>query len=138
MAFFDGPDELYEYIGTILRAARDHPQVGPLLAAAGIVVQLRYTDPDASLTVRLQQPMVIEEGGVDPDADVVFSLPADLADRYWRGEYNLAVGLSSGKVQATGDVQRVLDLLPAFKPLFPTYRELVADKDRAMRRRGLT
>jgi hypothetical protein len=58
-------------------------------------------------------------------------MPADIADKYWRGEYNLAVGLAKGQVKAKGPVNKILKLVPLTKPLFPMYRELVSEKDPA-------
>lgn len=52
-----------------------------------------------------------------------------MADRFWRGNYNLAVGLAKGEVKAKGPVSRILKLVPLAKPLFPLYRELIAEKD---------
>ncbi|MCU1449737.1 MAG: hypothetical protein JWP02_1907, partial [Acidimicrobiales bacterium] len=46
-----------------------------------------------------------------------------------RGKYNLAVGLAKGEVKAKGPVSKILKLVPLTKPLFPLYRELVAEKD---------
>jgi hypothetical protein len=54
---------------------------------------------------------------------------ADIADQYWRGRYNLAVGLAKGQVKAKGPVNKILKLVPLTKPLFPVYNELVSEKD---------
>lgn len=129
MAYFRDAGELYHYVGGAFRAAAEHPTIGPDLARAGFVLQLFYSEPEASLTVRLEDPIVVVDGGDALDADVVVRMPADVADRYWRGEYNLAVGLSRGKVKARGPVDRLLDLMPVTKPLFPMYRTMVALKD---------
>jgi hypothetical protein len=97
MPFFENAEDVYKYIGGVFREAAKHPEAGPKLAAANIVMQVYYTDPEASLTIRMQDPMVVEEGGDDPSADVKLRMPADIADRYWRGEYNLAVGLTKAR-----------------------------------------
>jgi putative sterol carrier protein len=65
------------------------------------------------------------------DADVKLYMPADIGDKFWRGEYNLAVGLAKGQVKAKGPVAKILKLVPLTKPMFPIYRDLVADKDKA-------
>ena len=131
MPFFDSAEEVYQYVGGVFRAARDHPEVGPRLSSAGVVMQVYYKDPDASLTIRMEDPMVVDDGGDDPNADVKLYMPSDIADRYWRGEYNLAVGLAKGKVKARGPVNKILKLVPLTKPLFPMYRDLVSEKDSA-------
>lgn len=130
MSFFNDADEVYEYIGGVFRAAADHPQAGPGLAKANLVMQVYYTDPDATLTVKmLESGVEVVDGGDDPSADVKLYMPADIADRFWRGEYNLAVGMAKGKVKAKGPVSKILKLVPVTKPLFPLYRERIATKD---------
>jgi len=132
MPFFDSPEEVYEYIGGVFIAAGEHPEVGPKMAAADIVLQMYYADPPSTLTVRFQEPKVtVENGGDDNDADVKLYMPADLADKYWRGEYNLAVGLAKGQVKAKGPVNKILKLVPLTRPLFPIYKENIAVKDNA-------
>jgi putative sterol carrier protein len=132
MAFFDSPEEVYEYIGGVFRAASDHPEVGPKMAAADITLQMYYADPPSTLTVTMREPKVtVEDGGDHGDADVKLYMPADIADKYWRGEYNLAVGLAKGQVKAKGPVNKILKLVPLTRPLFPIYRENIAAKDGA-------
>ena len=131
MAYFNDEQDVYRYLGGVFRLADEQPEVGPKLRAANITLQLNYSDPAASLTVRFQDPVEVVDGGQDEDADVKLSMPADVANKYWRGEYNLAVGMAKGKVKAKGPVNKILKLVPLCKPLFPVYREMVADKDAA-------
>lgn len=132
MAFFSDADEVYRYIGGVFRAANDHPELGPRLRDSGITLRLEYTDPTATLTVWMVEPNIeVIEGESYVQPDVRLAMAADTADRYWRGEYNLAAGLASGEVKAQGPVTTILELAPAIKPLYPIYRELVAEKDAA-------
>jgi hypothetical protein len=131
MAYFKDENEVYKYIGGVFRLAAEHPEVGPKLRAANITVQLNYSDPAASLTIKFQDPMEVIDGGHDDSADVRLSMPADIAHKYWRGEYNLAVGLAKGAVKAKGPVNKILRLVPLTKPLFPIYKDLTNEKDQA-------
>jgi putative sterol carrier protein len=130
MAYFADEDEIYEYIGGIFRRAGEHPEVGPKLAAANIRLRLNYTEPDATMLVRFEEPITVENGPGE-GGDVELTLSGDIADRYWRGDYNLAVGMAKGKVKAKGPVNKILKLVPLTKPLFPIYQDLVAEKDGA-------
>jgi len=129
MGYFTDENEVYKYIGGVFRAAESQPEVGDKLRAANITLQLNYSDPAASLTVKFQDPLEVIDGGQDDSADVRLSMPADIANKYWRGEYNLAVGLAKGHVKAKGPVNKILKLVPITKPLFPVYKELIAEKD---------
>jgi putative sterol carrier protein len=130
MPYFENADEVYKYVGGVFRAAAGHDEIGPKMAAADITLQIYYSDPVSSLTIRFQEPKVaVQDGGDDTNADVKLFMPADIADRYWRGEYNLAVGLAKGQVKAKGPVNKILKLVPLTKPLFPMYKQLVSEKD---------
>lgn len=129
MPYYDNAEEIYKYLGGVFLAANDN-EVGPKLKGADIDLQVYYTDPDASMTVRLREPAIeVTDGGDNPDADVKLYMTADIGDKFWRGEYNLGVGLAKGQVKAKGPVNKILKLVPLTKPLFPIYRGLVADKD---------
>lgn len=131
MGYFASADEVDKYIGGIFRGAANDPKVGPKMKAAGITMRIVYTEPDGEVTVRFHDPMTTTAGPVDDQPDVTLTMKADTADRFWRGKYNLAVGLAKGEVKAKGPVNKILKLVPLTKPLFPLYLSLVADKDAA-------
>ncbi|MDZ7886993.1 MAG: SCP2 sterol-binding domain-containing protein [Mycobacterium sp.] len=129
MSYYSSAEEIYQYLGGVFRAANG-TEVGPKLKGADIDLQVYYTDPDASMTVRLREPAIeVFDGADNEEADVKLYMPADIGDKFWRGEYNLGVGLAKGQVKAKGPVNKILKLVPLTKPLFPIYRELVAEKD---------
>src|SRR2546429_9502719 len=100
------------------------------MAADNIDLQTYYRDRESKVTIHFHEPkLTVDDGGDDPNADIKLFMPADIADKYWRGEYNLAVGLAKGQVKAKGPVNKILKLVPLTKPLFPMYRELVTEKD---------
>ena len=129
MAYFADAAEVDKYIGGVFRLAAEHPESGPKLKAANIVMRVLYTDPSVEINVVMREQFKIVQGPIDEPADVTLAMPADIADKFWRGEYNLAVGLAKGQVKAKGPVAKILKLVPLTKPLFPMYRELVAEKD---------
>jgi hypothetical protein len=129
MPYFADANEVDKYIGGVFRLAADHPEVGPKMKAADLVMRVLYTDPDVEMNVIMRDPMQVVAGPVEETPDVTLAMPADIADKFWRGDYNLAVGLAKGQVKAKGPVNKILKLVPLTKPLFPMYRELVAEKD---------
>ncbi|WP_067855101.1 SCP2 sterol-binding domain-containing protein [Nocardia shimofusensis] len=129
MGFFKDADELDEYIGGVFRDAGDHPESGPKLRAAGIVMRVLYTDPDCEVTIAFRDDYQVFVGPTEVKPDITLLMRADTADQFWRGDYNLAVGLAKGQVKAKGPVNKILKLVPLTKPLFPMYREKIARKD---------
>jgi putative sterol carrier protein len=131
VGYFDNPDEVYKYIGGVFKEAAVHPTQGPKMAAAGITMQLHYSDPECLLTAKFHEPQLETiEGDTDEPIDVHLYMRADDADKFWRGEYNLAVGLAKGQVRAKGPVNKILKLVPLTKPMFPIYKDLVSEKDK--------
>ena len=129
MSYFKDAEEVDKYIGEMFRQAAHHPVVGPKMAAAGITMRVVYDDPECEITVKFHDPMETITGPTDQDPDITLMMRADTADQFWRGKYNLAVGLAKGEVKAKGPVNKILKLVPLTKPLFPMYNELVAEKD---------
>jgi putative sterol carrier protein len=129
MGFFRDAAELDEYIGGVFRDAGDHPESGPKFRAAGIVMRVLYNDPDCEVTIAFREDYSVTTGPSDIKPDITLLMRGDTADRFWRGDYNLAVGLAKGEVKAKGPVNKILKLVPLTKPLMPMYREKVAKKD---------
>jgi len=129
MAFFADANEVDKYIGGVFRAAAEHPESGPKFQAANLIMKVIYTDPDIEMNILMRDPMQVVAGPIDEEADVTLMMRADTADKFWRGDYNLAVGMAKGEVKAKGPVNKILKLVPLTKPLFPMYRELIAEKD---------
>ena len=129
VGYFSSPEEVDKYIGEMFRQAANHPEVGPKMKAAQITLRIIYQDPDCELNVRFHDPMEVCLGPWSYQPDITLTMKVDIADRYWRGKYNMAVGMAKGEVKSKGPVSKVLKLVPLTKPLFPVYLDLVKQKD---------
>ncbi|MEB3061973.1 hypothetical protein [[Mycobacterium] zoologicum] len=129
MGFFRDAAELDEYIGGVFRDAGDHPESGPKLRAADLVMRVIYADPDGEMTIAFRDDYQVNAGPTDLKPDITLLMRGDTADQFWRGDYNLAIGLAKGQVKAKGPVNKILKLVPLTKPLFGMYREKIAKKD---------
>jgi putative sterol carrier protein len=130
MGYFADSTEVDKYIGGVFRAANDHEESGPKLRSANVFLKVFYTDPDTEMNIFMKEPAIeVSTGATEEKPDVTLLMKADTGDKFWRGEYNLAVGLAKGEVKAKGPVNKILKLVPLTKPLFPMYREIVAEKD---------
>jgi hypothetical protein len=131
MPFFKDADEVYKYLGGVFVEA-SKTEVGPKMAVADIDLTIYYSDPESVMTIKMHGDNIeVLTGEENDEADVKLFMTADTGDKYWRGEYNLAVGLAKGQVKAKGPVNKILKLVPLTKPLFPMYREGIAEKDAA-------
>jgi hypothetical protein len=116
------------------RAKKD-PNVGPKIAKSGIIIQFRYTDPDAVTTInakdRPTQPgafVDVIHGPCDLKPDVIMTMRADVSHAFWHGKINLVSALAKKQIVATGPMPKILKLLPAVQPLYKQYPALLREK----------
>lgn len=132
MAYFKDADEVYEYIGTLFEELADDEELAPKFRKANTIVQYQYRDPESQITVKLLdgQDGQVDCGETGMDPEVVMTMDADTAHRFWLGEVNVTVALARGQIKAKGPVAKILKLVPLVKPVFPRYRRLLADAGR--------
>ena len=125
MPYFKDADEVYRYIGKLFEDLAGDDDLGPKFRKANTIVQYRYRDPESTITVRLQdgQDGQVDNGETTMEPEVVMSMDADTAHRFWLGKVNVTVALARGQMKAKGPVAKILKLVPLVKPVFPRYRE---------------
>jgi putative sterol carrier protein len=132
LAYFKDADEVYAYIGKLFRDLAEDDELAPKFRRANTIVQYRYRNPDSVITVKLIEG---EEGTVDcgetsMEPEVVMSMEADTAHRFWLGKVNVTVALARGQMKAKGPVAKILKLVPLVKPVFPRYQKMLSDAGR--------
>jgi SCP-2 sterol transfer family protein len=132
LAYFKDADEVYRYIGKLFEDLADDDELGPRFRKANTIVQYRYRNPESQITVRLKEG---EDGRVDTgetamEPEVVMTMEADTAHRFWLGEVNVTVALARGQMKAKGPVAKILKLVPLTKPVFPRYRQILESAGR--------
>jgi len=135
MAVFQDSKQFYDTVGELMQRAKTDPQVGPKIAKAGVVIQFRYTDPDAVTTVDAKskptQPgafVDVYNGATNLKPDIEMTMAADVAHQFWQGKVNLVEALAKKKIVMKGNQLKVLGLLPAVQPLSKKYPELLKEK----------
>jgi hypothetical protein len=135
MPVFHDSDHLYACLGEIMDRAKVDPVVGLKIAKSNIILQFRYSEPDAMTTINAKTKPTQEgayvdviHGDCDLDADVTMSMNADVAHKFWLGKVNLVSALAKGDIEAKGPIPKILKLLPAIKPLYREYPEILREK----------
>jgi putative sterol carrier protein len=132
VAYFKDADEVYATIGKLFQDLADDEELAPKFSKANTIVQYQYREPESQITVKLIEG---EDGQVDCGAtimepEVVMTMAADTAHRFWLGNLNVTVALARGQMKAKGPVAKILKLVPLTKPIFPRYRKLLEDSGR--------
>jgi hypothetical protein len=123
VAYFRNADDVYSFIGRLMRDLADDEQLGPLFRRANTVVQYQTTNPESLITVKLidGEESRVDCGPTDLDPEVTMSMEADIAHRFWLGQVSPTVALARGEMQARGPVAKILRLVPIVEPAFPRY-----------------
>ena len=132
MPVFKDDAEVYQYIGRLFQELTDDPELSPKFRRADTIVQYRYSNPDSQITVKMKEG---EEGQVDfgessLEPEIVMTMEADTAHRFWLGNVNVTMALAKGQMKAKGPVAKILKLVPLVKPVFPRYREMLEKENR--------
>ena len=127
MPVFKDDQEVYQYIGQLFVDLTDDPELSPKFRRADTIVQYRYSNPDSQITVKMKDG---QEGQVDfgesaMEPEIVMTMEADTAHKFWLGKVNVTMALARGQMKAKGPVAKVLKLVPLTKPIFPRYRQML-------------
>jgi hypothetical protein len=132
--FRDSP-QFYACVGELMDRAKRDPAVGPKIAKSGIIIQFRYTNPDALTTINARQPPTqpgafvdVIHGPTSLKPDVLMTMKADTAHAFWHGRVNLVAALAKREIVAAGPIPKILKLLPAVEPLYKQYPPLLREQ----------
>ena len=132
MPVFKDDQEVYRYIGRLFQDLTTDPELSPKFRRADTIVQYRYSNPESQITVKMKEG---EEGQVDFGAsdlepEIVMTMEADTAHRFWLGKVNVTMALAKGQMKAKGPVAKILKLVPLVKPVFPRYQKMLEEENR--------
>jgi hypothetical protein len=135
MTVFKDSKQFYECIGELMDRAKRDPDVGVKIAKSGIIIQFRYTDPEAMTTINAREKATqpgsfvdVIHGPCQLKPDVVMSMKADVSHAFWHGKVNLVAALAKKEIVADGPIPKILKLLPAVQPLYKVYPQLLREK----------
>jgi putative sterol carrier protein len=132
LAYFKDADEVYRYLGRLFQDLAVDEELAPKFQRANTIVQYQYREPDSTITVKIMEGEEgeVDLGPTDMEPEVVMSMEADTAHRFWLGKVNVTVALARGQMKAKGPVAKILKLVPLVKPVFPRYRKMLEEGGR--------
>jgi putative sterol carrier protein len=133
VGYFKDAQDVYDTIGRLFQDLANDEELAPKFRQANTIVRYEYRDPDAVVTVRLQEgkPGDVDFGDSEMEPEVTMSMDADTAHRFWLGQVDVTVALARGQIKASGPVAKILRLVPLTKPLFPRYKAQLEAQGRA-------
>lgn len=138
MTVFKDYDELYQYFGKLYDEAKRDGRIAPKIKDSNLVIQFRYDDPKAVVTINASSPPSQEgsyfdvlwgdDTGLKPDIEM--SMKADVAHQFWHGKVNLMAALARRQIVAKGPIPKILKLLPAVEPMYEMYPRILREEGR--------
>jgi putative sterol carrier protein len=129
---FKDDQEVYQYIGRLFQDLANDDELGPKFRRADTIVQYKYSNPESQITVKMKdgQEGQVDFGPTEMQPEIVMSMEADTAHRFWLGNVNVTMALAKGQMKAKGPVAKILKLVPLVKPVFPRYRQMLEQENR--------
>lgn len=138
MSVFKSYDELYSYFGRLYDQAKGDSRVAPKIKDSNLVIQFRYDEPKAIVTINAAKPPTQpnayfdvlwgDDTGLKPDIEM--SMKADVAHQFWHGKVNLMAALARRQIVAKGPIPKILKLLPAVEPMYEMYPRILREMGR--------
>ena len=135
MAVFRDSKHFYDCVGELMERAKRDPNIGPKIAKSGLIIQFRYTEPEAQTTINAKvkptQPgafVEVIQGATSLKPDVTMTMKADVSHAFWHGKVNLLTAIAKKEIVVNGPLPKVLKLLPAVEPMYKMYPALLREK----------
>src|SRR5919205_4252506 len=132
MPYFKDEQEVYRYIGQLFLDLAEDDELWPKFRRANTIVQYQFRNPESQITVRMQEgtDAQVDLGSTELDPEVLMTMDADTAHKFWLGKVNVTVALARGQMKAKGPVAKILKLVPLTKPVFPRYKQQLEQQGR--------
>jgi putative sterol carrier protein len=129
---FKDEQEVYQFIGRLFQELAEDEELGPRFRKADTIVQYQYSNPDSRITVKMKdgEEGQVDLGPTDLEPEIVMTMEADTAHKFWLGKINVTMALAKGQMKAKGPVAKILKLVPLVKPVFPLYQKMLEESGR--------
>jgi alcohol dehydrogenase class IV len=126
---FKDSEMVYDIFMDFYDRLNKDPDIGPSLQKTNLCIQFRYTKPEAIITIDATGDTTqLIKGEFNGTPEVIMSMSADFAHKFWHGKANLITALTRRQVKAKGNVPKTLKLLPILNPAYDLYPEFLKEK----------
>ncbi|HOX27826.1 MAG TPA: SCP2 sterol-binding domain-containing protein [bacterium] len=136
--YFKNKDEFVKTLTALFERLKSDPKVGPDVAKAKIAIRFEYSDLGVSVLINGRDKpadpkdyLSYEWDGKSTEPDVTMSNSADFCHRFWHGKENPVMAIALGKIKIKGDAAKAMALLPAIKPAYKIYPQVLKEIGRS-------
>ena len=126
MPVFTDSENVYAVLVPFFNRLKDDPEIGPKIMQSGLIIQFRYTEPDAVITIDCPKVEILQ-GELDLTPTVTMSMKSTIAHRFWLGKVSLMVALTKREMIAKGPVASIMKLLPIIKNSYSMYNDYLRE-----------
>ena len=101
MPYFKDEQEVYDYIGKLFQDLAEDDELWPKFRRANTIVQYQFRNPESQITVRMleDEDAQVDLGPTELEPEVLMTMDADTAHRFWLGKVNVTVALARGAIE---------------------------------------
>ena len=128
MAVFASEEQLYTVLHTVFEKLSVEPEKLAPFTSSNLVIRLHLTDPNAEVLLDGRQPPLEVFYGPRPgQANLEFTMPADLLHRIWMDEESTSAAFFSGRIKSKGSLLRATHLVDLFRHVEAIYPAIAAE-----------
>ena len=127
MTPFKDKEELVTILSALWDEIFNTPEITHKVAAEKLIVKFRFTDFETNLYIdnKGDTPKYYWDPPDDVAFDVEMIQTSETSHQFWMEKLNVPMAIATRKVVAKGSVQKALKLIPALKPAFALYPEIL-------------
>ena len=127
MSAFNTKDELVHVLSALWDDIFNTPAIAEKISAEKLIVKFRFSDFETDLYIdnKGDAPRYYWDPPDDVAFDVEMIQTSDTSHQFWLQKLNVPMAIATRKVVAKGSVQKALKLIPALKPAFAIYPEIL-------------
>ena len=129
MGVYKSQQEFEAILSKLWDKILDTPEIVASVSDVKLIARFRYTDLPSALYIDLSgdKPAYYwnPEEAVSPDVDMILS--SETSHKFWMEDLNVPMAIASRKIIPKGSVQKALKLIPALKPAFAIYPEVLRE-----------
>ena len=101
MPYFKDEQEVYDYIGKLFQDLAKDDELWSKFRRANTIVQYQFRNPESQITVKMREneEAQVDLGPTELEPEVLMTMEADTAHRFWLGKVNVTVALARGQIK---------------------------------------
>ena len=132
MAIYKDQQELEAILSRLWEKIFNTPAIVESVSGVKLIARFRYSDYPTALYIDLSgdtpEYYFNPEKEVSPDVDMILS--SETSHLFWMEDLNVPMAIATRKIIPKGSVQKALKLIPALKPAFAMYPEVLREAGR--------